>query len=293
MNEKLFKIFVDGVYCYGLLPYAPAQWRLIERLHKWEPSPPSRHVVRRNGCSWSIDLSYGHIDREIFYKGRFESETTLWLQSHVKRGWCCLDVGANIGYYTVLLSSLAGDTGRVIAFEPSIRFWPRLTENLRLNAVSNVTAEKVALSNDRSVKTVHASKTTASLFRRKNVEEVGALEDIACTPLDDYLVTHPLPGLDFIKLDIDGFEPFFIEGALKTLSRYRPLIVMEVHPRILREGGGDAITMMTRLADLGYAFHSMDGAASYADAGAVFKALDPTGHGGVNLVCRPQSGSQS
>src|ERR1700730_2151268 len=140
--ESLWKLLLA---CYGTTPFHPGKGTVVAALARrarWSHSMPMG--VRRRGILFELErTALGEC--EIFYN-TYEPWETRAIARLVKTGWVCADVGANVGYYTLLLSSLAGDSGQVHAFEPSEATFAKLQRNVQLNNANNVRLHKIALS---------------------------------------------------------------------------------------------------------------------------------------------------
>lgn len=168
------------------------------------------------------------VARSVMYRGAWEPEETALLRSLTPRGGVFLDVGANIGYFTLLASRWVGVEGRVYAMEPVKETFGRLTRNLALNGVTNVRAfqlgaaripatAEIALASDAG----HAHLVTGSDAR-------GRVETVALTTIDDLVASEGFERLDVIKVDVEGADFEVLRGAGETLSRFRPVVLMEV-----------------------------------------------------------------
>ena len=140
-------------------------------------------------------------------------------------GMTFVDVGANIGLYSVAAAKLVGHTGRVYAFEPEPRNYLLLQRHLVMNEVRNVTIENVAVGSENAEQTLTISKNalgTHSLLKRrqKSFQEEVKVEVIR---LDDYF--EGIPGkIDVLKIDAEGYEPFVLKGAERLLARVELLL---------------------------------------------------------------------
>jgi FkbM family methyltransferase len=159
-------------------------------------------------------------------------ESGIWgfLQRVVEPGWNCLDLGANQGFYTILLSRLVGAQGSVVAFEPLKSERRKLAINLALNGTrSKLKIESLGVSEIAGTHLYykapggHASRSGLA----RPPEEVGgeSYRFLAkMTTLDSYVTES----VDLIKIDIEGGEKGALAGGVSTISRYRPLIVIEI-----------------------------------------------------------------
>lgn len=211
-------------------------------------------VCKNNEYLWKLDESQ-YIDSEILKYGVFERDSTKLSKELIKPGMVVADVGANFGYYTVIFSKLVGEDGFVHAFEPSCRFRGRLLEHLKMNNCHNVSVSEFGLSDRNESLTLFGGGDSATLHwvgRDCPVVE----ENIIVMTLDDYVEENEIDRIDFIKVDIDGHEPKFIDGAIKTIERFRPIILMEFMQLALLKAGSNVELLKKKLEDLGYVMQS-------------------------------------
>jgi len=164
--------------------------------------------------------------------GGFEADELEALLARVSSTDTVWDVGANIGIYSVLLGRAAAD-GHVIAFEPVPESRERLLGNLERNAVRNVTVEPLALSDrDGSARMqVHPDAHGCDHIElgTSAASSAGAIEVSTITGCS-YAAASPFGAPDLVKVDIEGHEPEFLNGAWEVISRQRPTMMLEVNP---------------------------------------------------------------
>lgn len=211
-----------------------------------------RVVVKTiDGIAYELHLNE-FIDSEVYYYGCFEEDTTRTIKSIVRAGMTVLDIGANIGVHTLPMAKKVGAQGQVIAFEPMAWAQKKLRTNIGLNSFTNIVVEKIALSN--KTNTGPAGFRTSWDKYESTSDGVVPEEAVAFDRLDNYVENHNLSTVDFIKLDVDGFECKVLEGAVETLKRFKPTLSMELGNWTL-EKQGDTIEALTTLLDsLGYKF---------------------------------------
>jgi FkbM family methyltransferase len=170
---------------------------------------------------WWLPQSRGKILRIL--RGTYEPEQTRLFQQYIPAGATVFDVGAHVGYYTVLSAVLTGPRGRVFAFEPNPVNHSFLQRHVALNAFANVTIENAAVS-DRNGTASFAFGTGSGTG---HLDEGGALQ-VRTLRLDDYCARHDVrPG--FMKIDVEGAELDVLQGAGDTLRDYHPVIFLSTH----------------------------------------------------------------
>jgi FkbM family methyltransferase len=170
-----------------------------------------------------FDLDLGEtIDLSLFL-GQYEPEVAAGIRRYTPRGATVFDIGANIGAHTLLLAALVGREGRVIAFEPTDYAFRKLTRNLALNDVPQVEAVQLALSDRRSeLEDVNFRSSWRTDGGRKD-----GRTSVRFDTLDAWCAEKQIGGVDLIKVDVDGNEFPLISGARRTISQYRPVLLME------------------------------------------------------------------
>jgi len=176
-----------------------------------------------------------------YWLGSYEWEKRRLFEATLKPGDVVYDIGANVGFYTILASLLVGPHGRVLAFEPLSRNLAFLKRHVTLNHASNVTVYEAAVS-DSSGSSLFDSRGDPSMGR---VHEAGNI-CVATVKLDELLESQSLPPPDLIKMDIEGGELRALRGAAGLLRLHRPSILLATHGRVQRADCCDFLT------DLGY-----------------------------------------
>jgi FkbM family methyltransferase len=208
----------------------PGRWRLLRRTlddvravgRGMRPT-----VVRtKHGFRMRCELE-DWLSQHVFVSGSYEESTAHLVSRLVPPGSTVVDVGANVGFYTLLLSRLVGPTGRVIALEPMPLALTRLRRHLSMNRVSNVEVHAVAAAADRRRASFFlgpAEHTSiSSLRRRADSTEIT----VDCAPLDDLVEGEAR--VELIKIDAEGAEGEVLAGAARTLDRGVRHIIAEVN----------------------------------------------------------------
>ncbi len=168
------------------------------------------------------------IHRSLVY-GSWEPEVVEEIKRKVTPGMTVLDIGAQSGFYSLLFSKLVGANGHVFAFEPLPANYRFLEENLELNRIRNVTAERSAVA-DRSGETGFDFPADAPWLVAGPVvasDNQGTFS-VPSVSIDDFVLERKVP-VHLIKMDIEGAEVMALRGASRTLGRYHPILVIELH----------------------------------------------------------------
>lgn len=197
----------------------------------------------------NIDLSQ-FIDSQLYYFGNFEPKTILTIEKLVRSGDVAIDVGANIGYITMNLAIAVGETGKVVAFEPSSWAFDRLQGNIRLNNMDQVEPHRVAVG-EIAKKDV---KLILPCGYRLDGRDTAIEQVVDIWTLDDYVTESGIERLHFLKIDTDGMEAAITRGARRTLERFHPKILFELGPGGLKERGESSDELLGTLSRLGYSF---------------------------------------
>jgi FkbM family methyltransferase len=164
-----------------------------------------------------------------------------------------LDVGANIGIFTILSALVVGEKGKVIAFEPETHNFAMLERNISVNSLTNVAAFKAALGEENSKGQLFVDRPAASLMPSENAPKEGEYsESVEIVNGDDFRQAHGLLIPRVVKIDVEGFEYVVLRGLRATLSTpATELVVCEIHPYLLPKGTTQAM-IKEFMASLGF-----------------------------------------
>lgn len=219
-------------------------------LHSLCPREGERRA-RVFGCRVSLDLC-DHIQRSI-YLGVFEPEETAQVEEYLKPGMTFVDVGANVGYYTLMAAAAVGESGRVLAFEPSPYAFGRLAETLRSNGVSNVLAFPVGLGGVSGALPLFMPQRRGNHTPSMVAAGRGGGLEVPVRRLDDCLAELGVERVDLMKIDVEGFEPNVVEGAAGYITRGKVgAILCEFNSHWLERNGVSAEEFFETLVGLGF-----------------------------------------
>lgn len=243
-------------------------------------------VARTGGNEWKLDPTM-YVDGEILRHGVFERESIRWLPQVVRKGARILDVGANFGYYSVLLANLAGPDGTICAFEPSERFRVRLADHVSRNRLGNVRVYPWGLSNRKERLELFGGGDSATLVWHDDAIAPSHTEWIELARLDDVWPELGLDRLDFVKVDIDGAEPFFLEGAARTLAKHRPAMLVEFMEMALIRSGFSVRDLLVQLDSMDYLVLPESSGKPWPSAAAFLREAANCSHS-INVFALPK-----
>ena len=229
MTGRLKRAGVAGL-CHVLRTYPrlPGRWRAV---------PYALRAVRSIGSDLpEITVTTAHgfrfrcnpgdwLGQHVYVTGSWEEGTTDLVPALLGDGAVAVDVGANVGYFTLLMARCVGKRGRVHAFEPMPGASARLRQHVEMNGFTNVVVHDEAVSDQPGVGRLFPGPpdhtSVASLQPR--ADAVGL--DVRCTALDEEFGTERV---QLLKIDSEGFEPQVIAGARRLMARGVPYVIAEV-----------------------------------------------------------------
>ena len=175
-------------------------------------------------------------------------------------GKTIIDIGANNGNFAIDFSHLVGDTGKVHSFEPQRLVYYQLCGNIFMNGIDNVYCHNLAIGN--YVDNVHIK--TPDYFEKGEVNfgdvrihsseaysirnEIKGGEIVKQVPLDSFTFED----IVFIKIDVQGYESFVVDGAKETIAKHRPYLFVEFEEHLLKEQGTSEAELKSKIEALGY-----------------------------------------
>lgn len=216
-----------------------------------EFAPPGYGFIMSLRLSELVDLT-------IHNTGSWEEPSSQLVQRLVKPGNYCIDIGANIGWFTCLLAQVVGSTGKVLAFEPMLDPYAVAMWNCGRNAFRHVKLLNRAIS-DRNGTERFAFKYSCPFPNTIENHIDHRFNCVEVSQLDDFLGEMP-DCIDFVKIDVDGLESAIVRGGQKTLARTHYLLIelgdytLRIYEdaKGLEEDGACALRLVDQLKSLGF-----------------------------------------
>jgi FkbM family methyltransferase len=174
------------------------------------------------GTRMLVDLG----SEKYYWLGTHEERVQAFARSVVHAGDVIYDIGAHAGFFSLLFGRLTGPSGRVYAFEPSRANFERLRANVQANRLIQIEARHLAIS-DRCGETSFEEGRT-SLQGRLSAAGGAGRATVQATTIDA-LVREGATPPSLLKIDVEGAEGAVLRGAVCTLARYRPRLLLEIH----------------------------------------------------------------
>ena len=246
---------------YASLPEHAMKWRIVSSLVKRCPHASQfKAQIKRMGVCFDVDCSNNTTDFLLTWFGACEKEELAIFKKYIKSGMTVIDAGANIGLHTLMSAKLTGPKGIVYAFEPNHITRQRLEANLKLNNTRNAKIITRAVSNKSNAGflTSRGELGHAHLINLAgNAEPTLQGEEVNCVTLDDFAAEQKLERIDFIKVDIEGYEPNLIQGAQASLKKFKPIMLIEVNRKTLIRNNWMPSGLLNLIAQAGFSVRNM------------------------------------
>jgi len=225
----------------------------LRRLDYWRTGS-----VEIEGLTFHLNPDDEVISEIMVDSGTWEATETAVIRRLLRPGDTFIDIGANIGYYTVVASKVVGDAGQVIAFDPDPVSFELLKRNVEENDCKNVTLLQKALSSEPGTLKLflnESNKGAHRIFDRSGEKEFVEVEAMR---LDDYLEAHS-GEIQLIKIDTEGAEGLILMGMRETLRRHQEVnVLMEFAPKLLNDSSVGAREVLTEVSSLGFKILDID-----------------------------------
>lgn len=198
-----------------------------------------------------LTFYFGYHEPEIFkFLGKF-----LYTLEGKEIVYC--DIGANIGLYSLFVAKRLRNKGRVISFEPDAKTYNRFIENIKLNNLLNINAINKAVGDNNGYVKLVCNKDSAKTYVSK--EHKNNIYEVELVKFDDFLIKNKITNVDYIKIDVEGFEFFVLLGMREFLINNPPRIIqIELYEEFLIRSGSSLNQIVSFLKILGFTFWKLN-----------------------------------
>jgi FkbM family methyltransferase len=193
----------------------------------------------------------------LIYCDNFEWSERQFFNNYLKSGDVFVDIGANIGLFTLIASHHVGNKGKVYSFEPCLKTFQRLIQNTQLNNMKNVQCMRVALSDHRGRMQMNVSLDGYDAWNSIGKPTAGRLfttETVDVIMWDHFVHENNLAGrVTMMKIDVEGWESRILSGGIETLKRQdAPVLQIEFTDQASQSAGTTCQALYCQLEELGY-----------------------------------------
>jgi len=198
---------------------------------------------RLRGTKWIVGAG-----EHGYWLGSYEMNKSLAFERLIPTGAVTYDIGANVGYFSLLAAELAGPEGQVYAFEPLPRNVEFLRKHIKINHIDNIKVVEAAVSD-------HSGEAHFDLGASSAMGHLTETDGIKVrmVALDELLAAGELRPPDYMKVDVEGAEFEALKGARRLLEKYHPVLFLDTHQREAH------LPTIELLQELGYEFEILDG----------------------------------
>lgn len=165
-----------------------------------------------------------------YWLGIYEFDKQKIFSKVVSKDSIVYDIGANVGFYSLLASLLVGQKGRIVAFEPVPKNLDYLYKHISINKIKNIDVFEFAVSDKNGIATFSLGSNSSM----GHIDSSGELQ-IKTVSLDKFVLSTKTSAPDIIKMDIEGAEILALHGAEKTIIKHHPIIFLATHGQITHE----------------------------------------------------------
>ena len=246
-----FKIPILEGFLISRLKRGQIWWRrLVPPLYFYKQG--SIRIAERDKLIYRLDISR-LLDHSIYFcKVKDSAWDTLF--TYLKRDFVVLDIGANIGFLTINFARACPE-GFVFSFEPDSQNFSDLQNNIRLNNFNNIRAFQKALGEKHGnavLYKIYANNPGANRILSNKPAYPHQLENVEVSTIDEIEEITAMKRVDLMKIDVEGFEMFVLQGAQKLIERWKPILFVELVEMNLNQHGYSALSLIEYIENMGY-----------------------------------------
>jgi FkbM family methyltransferase len=194
----------------------------------------------------------------------WEPQVTEYISQKIEKGMTVLDIGADIGYYTLLFAKRVSKNGRVIAFEPIPSAREKLLQNVKMNGYKHITVCDFALFSSNGSATLEGPLKISRIAPKREKKLKNDIE-VQTRIFDECLQDLRINRIDIVKIDVEGAELDVLHGMKLSLSKYQPSVLVEIHPEGLKTFGYTSSDLFEFMESMGYRPHPISGTSDYPE----------------------------
>ncbi|MGU3376713.1 FkbM family methyltransferase [Chryseobacterium sp. M5A1_1a] len=211
-----------------------------------------KNIIYRGSIQLDLDLD-DWIQQQLYFLGEYEKAEIDYLYSTLKKGDTFIDVGGNIGLFSLNASGIVGNEGKVYAFEAFKPNYEKFSKHLTLNNFKNVILEHLAISEKSGyIEILYNDYYDNVGMASSYLKDFTAKERVESISLDAYTKARQITKIDMIKIDIEGGEFSALKGMSEILTYYKPRIIIEINNVALQSSNHSEDELIQILQEKGY-----------------------------------------
>lgn len=252
MNSEISRVATNVLLWYARrVPYHRGKQRLSDYLRELFGVRLEGEVVeQRGGLWWALDRG-DYICQDLYWASAKDMAEIRQALGALPVGGVMLDVGANFGYYSIVIAARLRQNCTIHAFEPNPKVYERLAKNLEMNRCNAVMPHLLGLSD------LEGTAAIVETPGHSGAAWLTAGDDVSVTTIDRFADTQRLSRVDLIKIDAEGAELRILQGARQTLERCRPALIVELNGPTLERERGSPSQVLALLRSLGYRIYEI------------------------------------
>ncbi|AZA78388.1 FkbM family methyltransferase [Chryseobacterium sp. G0186] len=212
-----------------------------------------KNIIYRDSIQLDLDLE-DWIQQQLYFLGDYEKAEIDYLYSTLKKGDTFIDVGGNIGLFSLNASGIVGNGGKVYAFEAFKPNYEKFSKHITLNNFKNVILEHLAISEKSGYLEILYNDHYGNVGMASSyLKDFTAKERVKSISLDDYAKAQHITKIDMIKIDIEGGEFSALKGMSEILMNFHPKIIIEINNIALQSSNHSEDELIQILHEKGYA----------------------------------------
>jgi FkbM family methyltransferase len=219
------------------------------------------------GQKLKVDLG-STVGRSIYLRGVYENEVENCIRRCLNVGDTFIDVGSNVGYFSIIASQLVGEAGFVYAFEPHEKVFNLLKESVKINFANNVEISEIALWDEKTELSFEYKLNSAFSYIIPNLDN-SVSSKIQAISFDDYISTKKEFSVKLIKIDVEGAEFKVISGMKETIDRFHPDFIVELVNWSLSRFSSEIKDIFNFFTERGYSIYNLSHVLLKSEAEAI------------------------
>ena len=239
-------MIAEFIYCY-LLKFWP-----LRRITNWIIKKLLPKKIKVGKKSLFLNPNDPVVSGALYFNV-YEKSESKFIESICFEGMYALDIGANIGYYTTLISQFAGEKGLILALEPDPQSYHYLSKTIEKENLKNVIPFRLAASNIKQKLPLFVSEENRGDNRLYKSNQPREAIEVDCLTVDELVYEKNIKNLDFVKIDVQGYEPKVFKGMRGIIKSSNKLILLtEFWPKGICEAGENPKDFLNSLRSMDF-----------------------------------------